>query len=290
MTVNCNDGSGTDMRTYPWHANSPYHPAMPKRTALVLACLLASCAVAQTESTSAPATAPATTQAALPTPAELIARYVAVTGGPEAYASLKSRRATGTFALPDLGISGKLEALLRGDGHALITIDVPGIGLVRQGMTGDVVWSIHPTEGPKLLTGVEAETTRRSLRLAPEISLDGYKESNVTGRADVNGRPAYQMELVADTGTRETRFYDVESGLLVKSIGIVASGAGELNVTTFFTDYEDAPPIRIASKVRQSMSGVSPEQAFTKIEHNVELPDALFVLPAEIVELQKAAK
>lgn len=258
---------------------------MPKRYALPALLILASLAVAQTEP--ATSTAPATTQAALPTPAELIARYVSVTGGADAYASLKSRRAAGSFNLPDLGITGTLTTLLRSDGKALITIDVPGIGVVRQGISDNVVWSIHPTEGPKLLTGVEADTTRRALAIAPEITLEGYKESHVTGLADVNGRSAFQLELVADTGVRETRFYDAESGLLVKSIGIVTSGAGELTVTTFYTDYEDAPPIRIAMKVRQSMSGVSPEQAFTKVEHNVDLPDALFALPPEIVELQK---
>ena len=38
-----------------------------------------------------------------------------------------------------------------------------------------------------------------------------------------------------------------------------------------------------------AMSGVSPEQSFAKVEHNVELPDAPFALPPEILELQKAA-
>ena len=257
---------------------------MPKRFVLAAVLIAASFAAAQ----SAPTSAPATTQAALPTPSEVIARYVSVTGGADAYASLKSRRASGSFNLPDLGITGTLTALLRSDGRALVTIDVPGIGVVRQGMSEGVVWSIHPTEGPKLLTGIEADTTRRALAIAPEITLDGYKESKVAGLADVNGRPSFQLDLVADTGVRETRFYDAESGLLVKSIGVVTSGAGELVVTTFYTDYEDAPPIRMPMKVRQSMSGVSPEQAYAKVEHNVELPDALFALPPEIVELQKA--
>jgi hypothetical protein len=260
---------------------------MPKRFALPALLLVASLAVAQTVP-STTTTALATTQAALPTPAEVLARYVAVTGGADAYASVKSRRASGTFNLPDLGITGKLDTLLRSDGKALITIDVPGIGVVRQGMTDGVVWSIHPTEGPKILTGVEAETSRRALAIAPETTLDGYKESTVTGLADVNGRPSFELALVADTGVRETRFYDAESGLLVKTIGVVTSGAGELTVTTFYSDYEDAPPIRLAMKVRQTMSGVSPEQALTKVEHNVDLPDALFALPAEIVELQKS--
>src|SRR4051812_18033154 len=82
--------------------------AMPKRIACVALLLATSLVVAQT-APSTTTTGPATTQAALPTPAEVIARYVSVTGGADAYASLKSRRASGTFNLPDLGIAGKLD-------------------------------------------------------------------------------------------------------------------------------------------------------------------------------------
>ena len=238
---------------------------------------------ATTTTTSSTTSAPTT----LPSAAEVISRYVAVTGGPEGYAAVHSRRASGTFALPDLGINGTESILLRDDGHALITIDVPGIGVVKQGLTDGIVWSIHPTDGPKVLSGVEAETTRRSFALAPETTLDGYRSADVVGVADVNGRPAFEMRLVSDGDVRETRFYDTETGLLVKSTAIVPSDAGELNVTTFYTDYEDVPPVRLPMKVRQTMSGVSPEQTLTKVENNVELPDALFALPPEIVALQK---
>ena len=240
--------------------------------------------------TAVPTTAHATSQAALPTPAEVIARYVAVTGGEAAFASLTSRRAVGTFALPDLGITGGVTTLLRADGHALITIDVPGIGVVKQGMSDGIVWSLHPTDAPTMVGGGAAHTSRRSFALAPETTLVGYRDVSIVGRVDVNGRPSYEMTLVSDAGVRETRFYDVETGLLVKSIGVLASDAGELTVTTFYSDYEDAAPIRVPMKVRQTMSGVSPEQTMAKVEHNVDLPDALFALPPEIVALRAATQ
>jgi hypothetical protein len=266
---------------------------MNRRNAAIAALAITGGSVFAELPTSSPAphdAAPSATQASIPTPQQIVDRYVDATGGRAAYDALRSRRASGSFALPDLGIKGTISQLIRSDGNAVVTIDVPGIGIVRQGVTNGVAWAIHPTDGPKLLTGTEAETTRRSLTLAPETSLDGYDKQSVTGISDVNGRPAYELALSMGEAVRETRFYDVETSLLVKSVGVVNSPAGELTVTTFYTDYEDAAPIRMPMKVRQTMSGVSPEQMIEKVEHNVELPDTLFALPAEIEALRAATR
>ncbi len=38
-------------------------------------------------------------------------------------------------------------------------------------------------------------------------------------------------------------------------------------------------------KIRQSMSGLSPEQINTKVQHNIEIPDEVFAMPTDVVEL-----
>lgn len=235
----------------------------------------------------APATMPATTRVALPSAQEVMDRYIAATGGRAAYESLTSRRAEGTFSMADLGVEGKMTVLIRRDGNAVVSIDIPKVGTIREGVTSGVAWSLHPTQGPRILKGDEADVMRRSLELSPGISLDGYTDPHVTDVVSLNGRPSYRMLLGSATGTTETRLYDVESGLLVRTIGKSDSPLGELTITSNFTDYEDAPPIRMPMKVQQMLPGASPESAMTKVEHNVELPDALFALPPEIVELQK---
>lgn len=256
---------------------------MPRPALFASLLLLAGIVSAQ----STPIPMPATTQAALPTAQQVIDRYIDATGGKEAYTSLTSRRATGTFAMADLGIEGKMTVLIRADGNAAVTIDIPTLGTIRQGVFNGIVWTIHPTQGPRILSGDEAEMTKRSLTLSPEISLGGYRDARVTDVVALNGRPSYRMVLTSDNGTMETRLYDVESGLLVRTIGRSDSALGELTITSNFTDYEDAAPIRMPMKVQQMLPGASPESAMTKVEHNVELPDALFALPAEIVELQR---
>ena len=243
--------------------------------------MLAAIAAAQ------PTTQPATTRTALPTAQEVIDRYTEATGGKAAYESLKTRRAEGTFSMADLGVEATMTVLLRSDDRAVVTIDVPNVGTFRQGMGDGIVWTIRPTDGPRILTGAEAAATARTLRMDSEINLDGYREATVLDVVALNGRAAYRMQLTALADTLETRFYDVETGLLVRTIGKTGSSLGEITVSSNFTDYEDAPPIRMPMKVQQMLPGASPESAMTKVEHNVEIPDEAFALPAEIVELRK---
>ena len=257
--------------------------------AFTVAVTLAAVAAAQptTESSTRATTQPATTRAALPTAQEVIDRYIEATGGKAAYASLKTRRAEGTFSMADLGVEAKMTVLLRSDECAVVTIDVPNLGTFRQGMADGIVWTIRPTDGPRILTGAEAAATARTLRMDSETNLNSYRDAQVVDVVALNGRAAYRMQLTAVADTLETRFYDVETGLLVRTIGKTGSALGDITVSSNFTDYEDAPPIRLPMKVQQMLPGASPESAMTKVEHNVDIPDAAFALPAEIVELQK---
>lgn len=256
------------------------------RASVCLATLAITTAVVA-QPASQPAAQPATTRSTLPTARQVIDRYIDATGGKAAYESLKTRRAEGTFSMADLGVEAKMTVLLRSDDRAVVNIEVPNVGTFRQGMADGIVWTIRPTDGPRILTGPEAQATARTLRMTSEITLDGYRDARVIDVVSLNGRAAYRMQLTALADTQETRFYDVESGLLVRTIGKTASSLGEITVSSNFTDYEDAPPIRMPMKVQQMLPGTSPESAMTKVEHNIEIPEEAFALPTEIIELRK---
>lgn len=235
----------------------------------------------------APGTSPAANEP-LPTAQSVIDKYVEATGGKEAYASLKSRHMEADFVMADLGIKGKLLLDVRADGNARTSTEIPNVDTFIAGVTDGVVWRMDQTGGPRVLTGPLADAMRESLKLSPEISLDSYKSAEVTAVEDINDVPTYKMVLTHKTfDTTETRFYDVNSGLLLRSDSVIPTEQGNISVTTRYTDYEDAGPIRVAMKTRQSMAGLSPEQVITKIEHNVELPDDHFALPPEVQELLK---
>lgn len=245
----------------------------------------------QAQPTPMQATTAATSRATtgpLPSAVQVLEHYIAVTGGREAYASVTSRHIEADYLLADLGVTGKLVADVRADGNARQTITIPELDTFSEGITGDIAWSTSQTNGPRILEGAEAISLRQSLALNPELTLDNYASAEVTDIADVNGVPCYRMVLTqANAASTETRYYDVNSGYLVRRDNTVPNADGSISITTRFGDYEDAPPIRIAMKVRQSMSGLSPEQVVTRVVHNEPIPDARFELPAEVSELLK---
>jgi hypothetical protein len=232
-----------------------------------------------------PVTAPATAEA-LPSAKEVIDRYIEVTGGREAYAGITSRHLEADYKMSDLGVTGKLVLDLRADGSARQTIVVPNLDTFSEGVQGDVVWSSSQTVGPRILSGVEAQALRQSLALAPEWTLDGYAVAEVTGISELNGIPCYQMVLRhRGSESTETRYYDTRSGYLVRRDSTVHTSEGPISIITRFGDYEDAPPIRMPMKVRQSMGGLSPEQVVSRVRHNEPIPDEVFALPSDVVEL-----
>lgn len=262
-------------------------------TALLGGCLL----LAQEPSPPGPTTAkpssePTThalsTTQPLPTAQEVIDRYIQVTGGRDAYASIVSRHIQADYVMADLGVTGKLEAYMRNDGSARQTISIPNLDTFIEGVTGDLVWSMSQTNGPRILNGLEAQSLRQTLSFAPEASLEPYRSAVVTEIVELNGVPCYKMVLTPKAiETTETRYYDAKTGYLSRRDTSVMTAEGPIAVITRYGEYEDAPPIRIPMKVRQSMSGLSPEQIVTKVEHNIAMPDELFAAPDEVKELLK---
>jgi hypothetical protein len=264
----------------------------------LLASLLACACVAVAAYADEPHLLPATTStsATLPTAVAVMDRFVAVTGGAAAHASIRTRRATGQFIMPDLGVDGTFEHLARRDGAARLTIDLPNLGVSRQGVSaGGVVWSVDATDGPRVLHGDEAAGVKRALAIEPDLSLDGYASVRVVDVVDLNGHAAYRMDLLDRLGVREQRFFDVETGLLVRTVAqtpatrpasrpatTTASELDAMAVATYFSDYNDVPPVRVPMRIRQAAFGLSPELVVKHVEDNVELPDALFEPPAEV--------
>src|SRR5262245_34567226 len=97
--------------------------------------------------------APASSQEAVPTGAELVRRHIAAIGGQAAFAAVKSMRARGRLELVSQKIGGDLEVLSARPAKLLHRVTIPGIGRIENGYDGTVAWSLSPIAGPELLTG-----------------------------------------------------------------------------------------------------------------------------------------
>lgn len=262
----------------------------PALALLALAFVMAACGGSKSEPTNP---GPATVKpvepkpAAEPTADEIIARYIEVTGGEERYRSIESIVATGTVEMKGPGMKGTLKASFA-DGKGLMVSEISGIGTIRQGSDGETTWSIDPMTGARIITGVERNQLVRGLDFLAIFRRDKYYKSvSYEGKAEVDGKPAHVVKMIDTDDLPETSYYDVESGLLVKSEDVRQSQMGEMKTVTTMGRYAEFDGLKIPVEVSTQFGPITQVATLDKVEINPEIDPATFALPPEIEKLKQ---
>lgn len=229
--------------------------------------------------------------AQLPTAEAVLNRYVEVTGGAEAYRTLKSQTATGSLVFKAMGLKASIKTFAIPN-NGLVVLDLPGMGEIRSGVRDGIAWELSPMQGPRLLEGAEKENSMRMTRLdAPIRWKELYKEVKVDGEEEIDGRRCFRLVMDPVSGNKpETSWYDAESGLLVKSRVILESPMGEMPLETRMDDYRQIGSFRVPFKMIQKAGPQEIETTMEEVRWNVDLPANQFDVPADIDALIKKQK
>ncbi len=235
---------------------------------------------------------------AVPTAAQVLERYVEVTGGKEAYAKVKSVSMLGTMEIKGQNVRGEMKMYRVDGGKYYTVVDLPGIGKQEDGSNGNVVWD-KTVLGPRLKTGVEkflaicasgamAEYGRGALE-----TDSCYQKSEMLGEELMGGKKVYKLRMTPKEGKAEEQFYDKATGLLVRTNMIMPSPMGEVPIAAIVDEYRTVDGIKTPVKMTNEMGPVAMVMTFTMVKFNEKLPEVLFALPPEIqalVDAEKAAK
>ncbi len=244
-----------------------------------------STAVAAQPDVSAPA------EVQLPTAEEILTRSIEVTGGQAAYEAITSFAVVGSFSIPAQKIEGGLKLSGKPGGKMVLELEIPGIGTERSGSDGTTVWSMSAMTGSRVLEGAERDTMLRDADLLKELNWRKYyKSATTTGMGEVDGKPAYIVEMVDMHDTKETRYYDKESGFLVRQSGIVKNQMGEMKSNTLLKQYETFGDFLMPRVIEVQVMGMKQIMTTKTIEFNTALADDLFALPEDIKKLVDAEK
>ena len=250
-----------------------------RRSVPFFASVLALCALTGTvlaQATTAPA-------ANLPAGKEVLEKYIEATGGRAAYEKVKSRVSHTTLEAPTMGIKGKVTIYQVAPDKGYIESVIEGVGKVEQGTDGTIAWERSSMMGGRILQGAEKDALMRTLNINSELHPETYYKSIQTvGTQDVGGKPAYKVELTTPAGTKETRFYDQQSGLLVRTESVQQSQMGEMKVAGTPGEYMTVDGIKMPKTVTQEMMGQKITLTIDKVEHNVDVPADKFAIPAEV--------
>lgn len=237
--------------------------------------------------------APAETPSAekLPTPQEIQDKFITACGGREANEKIKARVISGEMEIAPMGIKGTVTVKVQAPAKARIISEIAGIGKIDQGSDGTHVWETNPMTGSRLLEGSERDEFLRSTSMTAELRLfETYPQSKTVGTDTVEGKPVYKVELTPKEGEPVMRFYEKESGLLVRQSQTVKNQMGDISADTFIGDYKDVGKVKLAHTTTTKVQGITQKMTFTKVETPDALPDDTFAPPEDVKQLIDAAK
>jgi hypothetical protein len=244
----------------------------PTRSRIVAAAL---CAVAF-------ATASPVQAQDLPAAQDVLARYHAALGGANVLEGRTAMAMTGQFALPAAGIVASFQSFRARPGRHAIQVEIPGLGELRSGYTGEVGWSMNPMEGPRLMSGGEARQTADEAAFESTLRLpSSIASAETVERTRLAGRDCIKVRLVWQSGRESFDCYSEETGLLVGSMGEQETSMGTVQTVTLFDDYRVFDGVRMATRVTIQTMGM--EQVITVSDVSFdEVPDSAFEPPAQI--------
>jgi hypothetical protein len=220
-----------------------------------------------------------------PSGESLVQRYIEKTGGAEAYAKAKNTALTGTVTMPAQNISGTVTIFEEGE-KSYTSMDFAGIGKIEEGYDGEIAWQNSALQGPRILDGDEKISAKRGASMGLINNWkDVYKEARTIGPEDVDGKPAWKVEMIAREGKPETFYFDRDSGLLVKIATVLTTPMGELKAESSLTDYKPVNGILTPFTMTEKAINQNIVMHFNTVAYNAVIPKERFEAPAAVKEL-----
>jgi hypothetical protein len=218
---------------------------------------------------------------------KVLDRAASLTLGPfAADRSLKAIRMTGRMVMAAQGIDAPLTVVIDDKGRQSMTLEIPGFGVMRSGISGDLGWSFNEMMGPTIMSPEELEQQRSQADLYADLDW-GARASKIVHAGEVEitlpdstKRTCHKLVMTMRGGTEETHFYDVETGLrLQSSMNQIVPGAGSVPITTTYSDYREIKGMTQPFLTTVRVGPQSQEIRLETVEVNPELPATTFDVP-----------
>lgn len=212
---------------------------------------------------------------ALETPSNLtgmdvISKYVEAIGGKEKLIKVNDVKTKMGFSMQGMN----LEIITRQKAPNKTSIEtLMGGNVVSKQVCNGVKAMVKSPMGSKELTGDELAEMLVQSTINTELYLDkiGIK-AELKGAEDVDGQPAWKVQMTLPTGKSIVDFYDQNTGLKVKSV----AQQGQISVTTLYSDYRMAEGVLFPFKLKQLAGPQSFDIIVSSVEVNKGIDDSVF--------------
>jgi hypothetical protein len=224
----------------------------------------------------------------LPKGDAILDKYVEVTGGKAAYQKLHSQVVNGTTEFKAMGLKGKMTVYTAEPDKHYSEMELAGIGKIQEGSNGDIVWAYSAMQGPRIKDGDERAESLLQGKFNSEINWrDIFKSAENTGTDTIDGKTCYKVVLTPKSGPPMTKWFEKDSGLLVKMATTSKTPMGEIQSDTAYSDYRKEGDLTVPHKMVVHVSTMELVMTVDSVNSNVDIPKDKFDPPAEVKALMK---
>jgi hypothetical protein len=222
----------------------------------------------------------AQTVAATPTVEQILNRYVEALGGRAAIEKLNSREARGSFEIAGTPLKGTVEAYNKAPNKMANFTRVPGLGDLFEGYDGTISWTLDPTNGLRERSGMELVQSKFDSEFYKEIKLkEFYAKMEVKGTEKINGREAYRIIATPEKGSLEKLYFDVQTGLLMRTDVVRESPQGKTSFEVYYDDYREVDGVKFPFVQRWTTPDYNATIKYDSVKHNTAIDDTKFSKP-----------
>jgi predicted Zn-dependent peptidase len=205
---------------------------------------------------------------------DVIENYIDAIGGKAALDKVKTIETNLTLSM--MGQSLDATILQKAPNKSKLTISMLGQVFQEQIFDGTNGAVIQQGQTMKM-EGKDLQGLAEQSMMFPELAYttNDY-ELTLSGIEKVEGTDAYKVVVIAPSGNKVTEYYDINSGLKIRSIGVLESPQGNITQTTDYSDYKAAGGVMIPHTLNQATGPQNLKMTVKDIKVNGGIDDAAF--------------
>ena len=227
--------------------------------------------------------APATAQAAptapgARTPDAILADAVAATGGVAGWAAHKTAHIKLTISLQGMGMGGPAEHFTTNTDRSLTLTSLPGVGAIREGSNGTLLWAQDPINGLRLLEGAEAEQAR--IEAAWNTDIEAHKLFPKIEIAIDSPAGLECLTMTPKVGPPIRSCYDAGTHLPVSQEGMRATAQGDVPFHSAVKDWHTVGGVKVPFDSVTQAGPITVVTTVNEIVFDEPMDDKIFEPPA----------
>jgi len=214
----------------------------------------------------------------LPTPDQVLDKYLAAVGGAEAVIKIKTRVQKGKLDASGTQVPVEIYSEVP---EKRVSITHPSRGDSVTAFNGEVGWLSMPN-GFHRMTAAEAEAARIDAQLHFPVRLrELYKEFRVLPGEEIGGHPTLLVSAKASGRPDLLLYFDQENELLLRLMRFAETPLGRNPTQIDYADFRIADGVKIPYKWTLTRPGGSFTIQIEQVQQNVPVDEKLFVMPSD---------